>query len=316
MSKSKGNVITLLDVKNKYGADTFRSYISTATTLDGTFDWKTNEAENIQRNLSNIYDLLFEIIKKRKKGKLGPMGKAFISKFENSIKEAGEALDEMKLRDYGNVVIYAIPSWIKKLKRRTNDEEVRATYNIIAEKYVKMLNPVVPHLSEEMWDKLGKKGFVSLAKWPKYDKELIDEKLIAYEELMDKTSEDVRNVLKLVKFKPKKIHLFISAKWKYAFFKKLKKEIEKTRDVRKIMKNVMDKKHGFEIARIVPSVIKDPSKLPSFVMDQESEFRSLSEAKSFLSKEFGHPIEIIKAEDSKSDKAAKASPGKPGIEVE
>ncbi|MCK5023156.1 MAG: leucine--tRNA ligase, partial [Candidatus Aenigmarchaeota archaeon] len=38
MSKSKGNVITLLEVKNKYGADTFRAYISTATTLDGTFD--------------------------------------------------------------------------------------------------------------------------------------------------------------------------------------------------------------------------------------------------------------------------------------
>ncbi len=316
MSKSKGNVITLLDVKNKYGADTFRAYISTAITLDGTFDWKTNEAGNMQKNLSNLYALLSEIIKKRKKGKLGPMGKAFISKFELSIKEAGEALEGMRLRDYGNLAIYTIPSWIKKLKRRANESEVRAVYNLIAEKYVKMLNPVVPHLSEEMWEKLRKKGFVSLENWPEYDKKLIDEKLVAYEELADTTAEDVRNVLKLVKFKPKKIRLFVPAKWKYAFFKKLKKEIEKTRDVKKIMKNVMDKEHGMEIAKIVPAVVKDPSKLPSFVMDQDSEFSSLSETKNFLKKEFGYEIEIIRAEDSKSDKAAKASPGKPGIEVE
>ncbi len=82
------------------------------------------------------------------------------------------------------------------------------------------------------------------------------------------------------------------------------------------MKNVMDKEHGMEIAKIVPAVVKDPSKLPSFVMDQDSEFSSLSETKNFLKKEFGYEIEIIRAEDSKSDKAAKASPGKPGIEVE
>jgi 3'-phosphoadenosine 5'-phosphosulfate sulfotransferase (PAPS reductase)/FAD synthetase len=81
------------------------------------------------------------------------------------------------------------------------------------------------------------------------------------------------------------------------------------------MKVVMDKQHGLDIAKIVPSVVKDPSKLPSLVTDQESEFRTLSEAKDFLKKEFGCVIEIHRAEDSKSDKASKAMPGKPGIEV-
>ncbi|MEE9323341.1 MAG: class I tRNA ligase family protein, partial [Candidatus Aenigmarchaeota archaeon] len=291
-------------------------YISTTTTLDGTFDWKANEAENMQRNLSNLYNLLSEVTRKRKKGKMGPAGKAFTSKFENSLKEVGEALDEMRLRDYGNIVIHAIPSWIKKLKRRANEDEVRVVCDLIAEKYVKMLNPIIPHLSEEMWNKLGNKGLVSMENWPEYDKKLINEKLLAYEELADRTTEDIRNVLKLVKFKPKRIRLFVSPKWKYAFFKKLKKEIEKTRDVKKIMKKVMDKKHGMEISKIVPAVMKDPSKLPSLVMDQDNEFSSLSEAKNFLEKEFNCEIEIQKAEDSKSDKAMKAIPGKPGIEVQ
>lgn len=316
MSKSKGNVITLLDVKNKYGADTFRSYISTATTLEGTFDWKTNEAENIQKNVLNLYSLLSEIISKKEKGDLSLTGKSFISRFENSLKEAGEALDEMRLRDYGNIVIYHIPREIKKIKKRVDSSEMKAIYDMIAEKYVKMLNPVVPHLSEEMWEKMGKKGFVSLEGWPKYDEKLIDKKFIANEELLDQTIEDIRSVLKLIKIKPKRIRLFVSPKWKYGFFRKLKKAIEKTRDPKKLMKQVMEKEHAFEISKIVPSVVKDPGKIPLLVLDQAGEFQALEGSKGFLKKEFGCKIEVMKAEDSESDRALKASPGKPGIEVE
>ncbi|NIO23115.1 MAG: leucine--tRNA ligase [Candidatus Aenigmarchaeota archaeon] len=316
MSKSKGNVITLLDVKNKYGADTFRSYISTATTLEGTFDWKTKDAENMRKNLVNLYSLLSEIIRRRKRGKLALTGKSFISRFENSLKEAGEALEEMRLRDYGNIVIYQIPRDIKKLGKRANESELKAVYGMIAEKYVKMLNPVVPHLSEEMWEKLGNRGFVSLESWPKYDSRLIDKKFIANEELLDQTIEDIRSVLKLVKIKPKRIRLFVSPKWKYDLFRKLKKTIEKTRDVKEVTKKVMDREHGIEIPKIAASVLRDPSKIPVFILDQSGEFRSLEDSKNFLEKEFGCKIDIIRAEDSESPRAAKAMPGKPGIEVE
>ncbi len=316
MSKSKGNVITLLDVKNKYGADTFRAYISTATTLDGTFNWKTDEAENMQRNLSNLYSLVSEMIEKRRKGELTLVGKSFISRFENWLKEATEALDEMRLRDYSNIVIYHIPREIKKLKRRAEPKEVRAVYDMVVEKYVKMLNPVVPHLSEELWEALGKKGFVSLEKWPEYDRKLLDMRYIASEELLDQTLEDIRHILKLVKIKPKTIRLFVSAKWKYGFFRKLKKAIEKTRDQREVMRAVMEKEHASEIAKIVASVLKDPSKLPSAVLEQRDELRALEDSKGFLEKEFGCKVEIIRAEDSESERASKALPGKPGIEVE
>ena len=264
----------------------------------------------------NLYKLVNEMIKKKKKGKLGSAGNAFISKFENSLKESSEALDEMKLREYGNLVIHAIPSAVKKLKRVASDDEVRAAYYMVAEKYIKMLTPVVPHMAEELWAKFGGKGFVSEADWPKYDKKLIDEKFLAYEELSDKIAEDIRSVIKLVTFKPKIVRIYVSPKWKYPFFKKLKEEIEKTRDIGAIMKKVMDKKHGIEISKLVPYIVKDPSKLPSVVLDQVSEYKSLSEISDFLSKEFNCKIEVIEAEDSKSGKAQKAGPGKPGIELE
>jgi len=323
MSKSKGNVITLLDVKNTYGADTFRAYISTATNLEGTFDWKMNEAENIQKTLSGIYEMTAEAIRKRnhehkKRGheELGSLGRAFMSRFETAVAEADKALSEMRLRDYGSIVLYSIPSWLKKLKRRADAEELHAVYGLFVDKYILMLNPVVPHISEELWEKSGRKAFSSLRGWPESDKKMINEKFVAADELVDRVTEDMRSVLKLIKFEPKNIRLFVSPKWKYAFFHKLKDEMEKTRDIGKIMKAVMDKEHGQEISRLVPSIVKDPSKLPSQILGQDEEFGALLEAAKFLKHEFNLNVEISRAEASASDKAAKAMPGKPGIEIE
>jgi hypothetical protein len=52
------------------------------------------------------------------------------------------------------------------------------------------------------------------------------------------------------------------------------------------------------------------------VLDQNSEFATLMEAKPFMKKEFGLPVEILNADEQKTERAGKAMPGKPGIEVE
>jgi leucyl-tRNA synthetase len=320
MSKSKGNVITLLDVKKKYGADTFRAYISTATNLEGTFDWSPKEAENMKNTIRNLYEILGEIVKivkgkGERGGKLSFIGKAFISKFELAIKDSSEALEEMRLRDYGNIVIYTIPNYLRKLRKRVTKNEKETIYGLIADKWIRMLSPLLPHLSEEMWEKLGKTNFVSLEKWPEFESKKIDEKFIAGEEIFDKTLEDIRNILKLVKIKPKKIELFVSGKWKYDLFKRLKREMERTRSPKEIMKRVITKEHSKEISKIVPSIIKDPSKMPSILLNQEEEFEILEEAKKIFESEFGCKFTISKAESSESERAKKALPGKPGIEV-
>ncbi len=86
--------------------------------------------------------------------------------------------------------------------------------------------------------------------------------------------------------------------------------------MKEVTKKVMDREHGIEIPKIAASVLRDPSKIPVFILDQSGEFRSLEDSKNFLEKEFGCKIDIIRAEDSESPRAAKAMPGKPGIEVE
>ena len=98
-----------------------------------------------------------------------------------------------------------------------------------ARKLVLLMSPFTPHISEELWEHLGNNPFCSLHQWPSYDESKIDSKLEAAEEVISKAISDINNVLKLIKvYKPKKIKLIVSPKWKYSFMGIFKKEIEKT----------------------------------------------------------------------------------------
>jgi len=75
------------------------------------------------------------------------------------------------------------------------------------------------------------------------------------------------------------------------------------------------KMKGKEISKIVQGLVKDVSKLPEIVTSQIEEYDVIVEAKDFLEKEFDCKVEVIKAEDSKENKASSARPGKVGILV-
>ena len=123
-------------------------------------------------------------------------------------------------------------------------------------------------------------------------------------------------VLALVKIQPKKVTLFVAESWKYTFYKKLQKELTKTRDISKLMKLLIEKKHAEEISRIIPSVVKNPSKMPETILDPLTETKVLQEMQQKLVAEFRVKVEILNAENSQLDKAKQSSPGKPAILVE
>jgi leucyl-tRNA synthetase len=178
-----------------------------------------------------------------------------------------------------------------------------------------LLNPFTPHLSEELWEKIGNKPFSSLQKWPEYAEKKIDKKVDAEDELIENTISDTRAVLELVNIQePKRIKLFTAEKWKYNFLKKLKKEMDKTRNIGELIRAVMIKEHGREISALVPKLAKDPTKIPEVVI--ENEFEILKDNIESIKKEFNCDVEIIKAEESDEPKAKQAMPGKVAMIIE
>jgi len=181
------------------------------------------------------------------------------------------------------------------------------------------MSPFIPFICEELWEMIKCKGFVSLAEWPKYDKTMIDEKAEGSEEMLDNVRKDIAYLLNLIKIeKPKKLTLFVSEKWKYKFFKELKREIEKTRDISAIMKSVIPKfrENSKDASKLIPLIVKNPGRIPAVILDQDTEISLLNNSKKLFEDEFKSAVEIIRSEYSKEAKARNAMPGKPAIIVE
>jgi len=216
MSKSKGNLITLLHVKEIYGADTFRFYMTKSSNIDGTFDWREEEAESSRRAVERLALQMKECVKKKKSGKYGKIKPIFVSRFNKIIKEASEKIDSMKLREYDNAVVYDMLSLVKDAKNSMSKDELGVFYDMIIADWIKLVSPVCPHIAEEFWKKIGSKGFVSKAAWPAADESKIDEKLEEAERAVDNTVSDIVNVLKIVREKsgkePEKVFLYIIPK--------------------------------------------------------------------------------------------------------
>ncbi len=304
MSKSKGNVVIPEEISKKYGIDTARLFLLFVASPDKDMEWSDEGIEGSFRFLNKFYHL---INGKKIKNTIDNKEE---SKLNKTIKEVTESIEHL-LYNKAIISLMQFTNWFS-----TQDSISKES----ATKLVLMMSPFTPHTCEELWEKLGNKPFCSLQKWPTYEGKKIDNKLEAAEEVIHKTIADISNVLKLIKIEePKKITLITSPKWKYAFMKLFKKEIEKTRDVRALMSACMKsdiKKYGKDISKLIPALLKDASKVPSEVLSQEIEFKNLEESKEFMSKEFNCEITVEKAEESKEDKARNASPSKPAILIE
>lgn len=320
MSKSSGNVISLLDVKNKFGADVFRAYLATATSVEGDFNWVTEEVSTMKKHVANLYELLLKAATKKNKGKISDTGKTFISKFESLVGRATEHAKEMQHREYSNIAIYEITNNYKKFMKYAEKDEVGEVNRQIIEKWIKLLSPIIPHIAEELWQKAGKKTFVSLESWPKAESEKINPVLEQAETLRERVIEDIKNIIKLVGKKPKSILLISAPEWKFELIKLIKSKTNSgKRDFKEIisdaMKNESIRKHGQEASKIIPKLVSESSKIPELLTGAKEELNGFDKMRNLLKKEFGCSINVESAEKSAEEKAKNAMPGKPAILV-
>jgi leucyl-tRNA synthetase len=167
-----------------------------------------------------------------------------------------------------------------------------------------------------MWESLGNVGFISVSKWPELDEGCIDEKFEKLEYFVGQTVEDIKNILKIVGKKPKKVNVYVAPEWKHTAYNCI---LEYAKDPEKIipslMKNPELRKYGNELVRFAERLKKEEMAKLGKIPDEKEEFVALKEAKEAIEKEIGCKVEIIEAVKSGSEKARRAEPGKPGIEI-
>ncbi|MBU0535775.1 MAG: leucine--tRNA ligase [Nanoarchaeota archaeon] len=315
MSKSYGNVIDPGEIIAKYGPDTARLFMLFAALPEKELDWSDEGVNGSFRFLKRVMKLVEDDVTGAD-AELSNRDKNIIAKQHKTIKIVTGHINNFEF----SLAIGKIMEFVNAIYKYKEGDINKKIYDDAVKAAALLLSPFAPHVSEEIGEMLGSKGFISQERWPKYDESKIDERAEASEELVHNTIADVHSVLDLAKIKkPKKIILFISKEWKYEYIRMLKQELEKTRNPGEILKAMMLtdlKKHGQEVSKMTPKLVTDMTKLPKVLLSLDEEVKAIESARDFIGKEFDSKIEIIKADQSNEAKANNAMPGKVAILVQ
>lgn len=167
MSKSRGNVINPDSVVEAFGADAFRLYESFMGPFDQTIAWSQEGLEGCYRFLNKVWNLVTKNLKSEKIKK--PKSIDLQRKLNQTIKKVGEDIQDMKFNTAIAAMMEFVNLW-QKDKNGLSKEDVK--------KFLLILAPFAPHITEELWSKLGNKFSIHQQKWPEYDPDLIVEKVV------------------------------------------------------------------------------------------------------------------------------------------
>ena len=155
MSKSRGNVVNPDDVVNEVGADTFRTYEMFLGAFDQSTPWSQQGLKGCYKFIEKVWNL--QNIMTDEEGYSTELEKSM----HKTIKKVGDDFERMKF----NTAIAAMMSFLNDVSKKGSI--TKGEYKT----FITLLNPVAPHMTEELWQMLGGEGLLSLAKWPEYDEE-------------------------------------------------------------------------------------------------------------------------------------------------
>jgi len=224
------------------------------------------------------------------------------------IKEVDEAMENLMFRTAIQKGFFDLQRNLKWYLRRcgTPNKEVISWF---IEVQTKILAPFAPHISEEIWEKLGKKEFISVSEWPEY-REIEDEGILRGEEYIKGVINDIREIIKVTKIKGKIVYVYTAPDWAWRVCEIVEKKRNFNDSIKEVMKDEEMRKRGKTVSKLINQLIKN--RIFSEKIDEED---ILKESKNFIEKEIGMKLEINKDYDPKNKKSL-AIPTKPAIYIE
>ena len=165
MSKSKGNVIAPDNLVNRYGSDTVRAYLTFYARWELGAPWNSSGIEGTSRWLRRVWSTVLE-----EEG-----GKPDASTLRNLRRKVHQTLKAITY-DYEHFEFNTIISSLMELLNEMNKAKANGAYGSAEwqeaiDIYLRMMAPVCPHISEELWSRLGKPYSIHQQPWPKVDEE-------------------------------------------------------------------------------------------------------------------------------------------------
>ena len=153
MSKSRGNVVNPDEIVEDFGADTLRTYEMFIGAFDLSASWSEDGVKGCRRFLDRVWKLQDLLVDGD--GYSADME----TKMHQTIKKVSSDFENLKF----NTAIAAMMALINDFYKKNS--VTKAEYTTL----VTLLNPVAPHMTEELWQVMGNEGRVYQTSWPQYD---------------------------------------------------------------------------------------------------------------------------------------------------
>ncbi len=213
MSKSKGNVVNPDEMVSKFGADATRMYMMFAGPLEDDVMWNEEGVKGVYRFLEKVWNLFqnYKLVLNSEE----QISKELSFLLNKTIKGVTEDIEELKF----NTAISKLMIFINNIKNKKLSKTV-------IEKFLILLAPFAPHISEELWERMRNKKLIFLEKWPTYDPELIKEETIEMVvQINGKVRDRIEASVNISDEEAKKLAISSEKTQKYISGKKIKKVI-------------------------------------------------------------------------------------------
>jgi leucyl-tRNA synthetase len=161
MSKSRGNVVNPDEYVNRWGADTFRTYLMFLGPYEEGGDFRDQSILGVRRFLDRVWASALGAT-------AAEPSPDVMRKLHQTIKKVGEDIPALSY----NTAIAAMMEYVNVLRRNERTPNLAEV-----EPLVQLVAPFAPHIAEELWEQLGHTGSVFDAGWPAYDQSLIAEEM-------------------------------------------------------------------------------------------------------------------------------------------
>jgi leucyl-tRNA synthetase len=203
MAKSKGNVVDPDDMIKTYGADTTRLFLLFAAPPEKDLEWSDQGVAGAHRFLHRVWTLVHTLLPEIREvppyqgrgEELGPELWEFRHKLHKTIKKVTDDIeDSFHFNTAIAAVMELVNHFYQALECLPRDALTKGVFREAVETLLKLINPMAPHLAEELWQSLGYATSLQLMPWPEAQPEALEE---PYYELVVQVNGKVRSRLRV-----------------------------------------------------------------------------------------------------------------------
>ena len=209
MSSSKGNIYPLSKAVDELGSDGARYYLSSLSEPWQDFNFRRGQALTASRITERIREIVRSTRGGKKREKPEWLDRWLRSVFQKDVEETNRTLAKYQIR---KGLLAAVDGPMRNIRwylRRGGDD-----IGVILEDWIKLMNPFLPNLAQDLWEFIGNGGDVEKEPYPQLDSSFLDEDANSREKFIQDVMEDIGKIvviaLRKKEKKEKKIRVVVA----------------------------------------------------------------------------------------------------------